>query len=264
MPPLFSVTLALYAFAFALYFAYVLRATMKPDTRIARWARIGLVIAFVAHAIDIAWLCTHGHSPGTSTSESLSFASWVMCGAYLVASTRFNIPVIGVLIVPVTMVMSLVARMVPTSSHRQGDLSALGVAHIMTASLGLAAFAVASGAAVVYLVEERRLKRFKAIRRVGISLQTLDRLGGLCIIFGFPIYTVAVVTGAVWTLRTAENLFTAQYMTAALAWTLYAGLLVARVTIGLRGRMAALVTLAGFSTALMVLGSYVVRGAQGG
>jgi ABC-type uncharacterized transport system permease subunit len=55
-----------------------------------------------------------------------------------------------------------------------------------------------------------------------------------------------------------------QYAIATVAWLLYAALLLARVTAGLRGRRAALMTLAGFATSMIVLIIYFLRGVSGG
>jgi len=70
-----------------------------------------------------------------------------------------------------------------------------------------------------------------------------------------------MVTGAVWVMRLSGALFTPQYLLATVTWLLYGGLLLARVTAGWRGRKAALVTLAGFGTAMAVLLIYLLRGA---
>ena len=75
-----------------------------------------------------------------------------------------------------------------------------------------------------------------------------------------------MVTGAMWVMRLpgGHGLFTPQYALATVTWLLYGGLLVARVTAGWRGRKAALVTLAGFGTAMAVLLIYFLRGALTG
>jgi ABC-type uncharacterized transport system permease subunit len=186
-----------------------------------------------------------------------------MCGAYLGATLRFNIPVVGALVVPVTMVLDVAARLVPTAEAHTGGISTLGITHITLATAGIALFAVAAGGAVVYLLEERRLKRHKSALKHGIALETLDRLNRRCITFGFPLFTVAMITGAVWVARLSDTFFTPQYAISTVAWLLYAALLVARLTAGWRGRRAALMTIAGFATALTVLLFYVIRGAQG-
>lgn len=260
MPPLFPVTFALYAVACALYLAHV----MAGAPGLARAARTALAVAFCAQALDIAWMCTHGLHPAVNAREALSFAAWLMCGVYLLVSLRHRVPVVGALVVPVTLVLDLLARLSPRPELSRG-ISALGAVHITLASAGVALFAVAAGGAVIYLIEERNLKQHRAGRLFGRgpALETLDTLNRRCVIFGFPLFTVAVVTGTVWGIELHDALFTPQYSIALAAWLLYAVLLVARMTAGWRGRRAALLTLGGFATSLTVLLIYFVRGLGG-
>jgi ABC-type uncharacterized transport system permease subunit len=262
MPPLFPATLALYAVSCTLYLAHLVTGGSES---LARGARIALAVAFASHAVDIGWLCTHGLHPGVNAREALSFGSWLICGAYLAASLRLRVPVVGALVVPGTMVLDVAARLTPTKESAQ-HAGVLGVVHITLAMAGIAMFAVAAGGAVVYLFAERNLKghRKGKLLRGGPALETLDRLNQRCIVLGFPAFTVAMVTGAVWVARIpGAGVFTPQYAIATVAWLLYAALLLARVTAGWRGRRAALMTLAGFATAMVVLLIYFLRGVTG-
>lgn len=257
MPPLFPATLALYAVSCALYLGHL----MTGGQGLARAGRGALAAAFASQAVDIGWLCTHGQHPAVNAREALSFAAWLICGVYLLSSVRFRIPVVGALVVPVTMVLDLAARLSPSHEAVHG-VSPLGAVHIVLATGGVALFAVAAGGAVIYLIEERALKAHRAGRlfKRGPALETLDTLNRRCIVFGFPLFTVAMITGAVWAIQLHDRLFTPQYSIAVAAWFMYAGLLVARVTAGWRGRRAAIVTIGGFATALTVLLIYFVRG----
>ncbi|HZS41271.1 MAG TPA: cytochrome c biogenesis protein CcsA [Polyangia bacterium] len=260
MPPLFPATLAFYAVACVLYLAHLVSAS--PG--IARGARVALAVAFASHAIDIGWLCTHGLHPVVNAREALSFASWLICGVYLVASFRNKVPVVGALVVPGTMVLDVAARLTPSHESPHAAASLLGIVHITLASAGVALFAVAAGGAVIYLIAERNLKRHKPGRANGPSLATLDKLNQRCITLGFPLFTVAMVTGAMWVAQLHLNgVFTLQYAISAAAWLLYAVLLLARVTAGWRGRRAALMTLAGFAATAAVLLIYFLRGVTG-
>ncbi len=259
-PPLFPATLACYAVACVLYLAHL----VSPSKGIARGAVVALLVAFASHAVDIGWLCTHGMHPLINAREALSFSSWLICGAYLLASFRFNVPVVGALVVPGTLVLDVAARLTPSHEGMNPATPLLGAVHITLASAGVALFAVAAGGAVVYLIAERNLKAHKPGRAGGASLATLDKLNQRCISLGFPVFTLALVTGAIWVAqRHLSGIFTAQYAISAVAWLLYAGLLLARVTAGWRGRRAALMTLAGFAATAAVLLIYFLRGVTG-
>ena len=78
-----------------------------------------------------------------------------------------------------------------------------------------------------------------------------------------------MVTGAILLSRLpptesgVHRLLQPQYALSAVAWALYAGLLLLRFLVGWRGRRAALVTLGGFAASLGVLVVYFVRGVIG-
>jgi ABC-type uncharacterized transport system permease subunit len=279
MPPLFPLTLALYAVACTLYIVAVSQPQLAGAARMARRC---LALAFGGQAIDIAWLCLHGQHPGSSGREAIFFASWLMIGAFPILTFRQPIPLLGALLVPVAMIMDLVARVTPSGLPAAAMASpghrALGTLHILSATLGTALFGVAAAASIVYLRSERRLKDHKpatAGAPVRPALSTLDSWNRLSIGFGFLSFTVALVTGTVWLIlsprvggpREAAGLWDTvlllvgqpQYMLSLLTWLLYAGLLGARVAFGLRGRRAAAVTLAGFAAALGVLILYLLR-----
>src|SRR5258708_7056811 len=82
-------------------------------------------------------------------------------------------------------------------------------------------------------------------------LATLDALGHRCIPLGFPLFTVAIVTGAIWVARLHMVSLRPEYSISIFTWVAFAGLLVARQAAGWQGRRAAWLTLAGFGGALV-------------
>ena len=152
-------------------------------------------------------------------------------------------PVVGALVVPVTMVLDLAARLSPSREAARG-VSTLGAVHITLATAGVALFAVAAGGAVIYLIEERALKAHRAGRPVQARPRARDARHAQP-----PLHRLRL--SAVHRRRhhrrrvgraAARQLFTPQYSIAAAAWIMYAVLLVARVTAGWRGRRAAIMT----------------------
>jgi ABC-type uncharacterized transport system permease subunit len=280
VPPLFPATLSLYVVACTLYLVQIVvgggaqtpgsvigapTPAMAPG--LVRAARMILALAFASHAVDIGWLCTKGLHPVVNAREALSFASWLMCGLYLALSLRAaGLAVVGAIVVPATLILLVAARLAP-GTETPTSVGALGALHITLATAGVALFAVAAGGAVVYLLVERNIKKHKTgfMLRGGPALETLDKLSRRCIVIGFPVFTVAMVTGAMWVARLpGRGVFTAQYAISSIAWLVFAGLLVLRLTLGWRGRRAALLTLAGFAGVIGTLGIYFIRGVGGG
>ena len=246
--------------------AYVAAATMlflvlagNAKVRPLALALVGL--AFVAHGIDIGWRGTQHVHPAQSVREAIGFLAWMISGGYLLASMRYRLTLGGVVVMPVSLVLLLVARLSPAGKSE--DLSALGRAHISLATVGVGLFALASALSAIYLVEDRALKRKKfdgmAFKDRGAPLEPLDKLSHRLVWFGFPIFTIALVLGAVWVAKLGENLDRLEYALALVTWIAFAVLLVARQIYGWRGRRAAKLTLAGFACALAVLAIYLIR-----
>jgi ABC-type uncharacterized transport system permease subunit len=223
-------------------------------------------IAWAAHGTDIGWRGVEHVHPAQSVREALGFLAFILTGGYLLASARYRLTLGGVVVMPVALVMLLLARLTP-AGRDPGGLSALGRVHISLATVGVGLFALASALSAIYLAEDRALKKKKldgmVFRDRGAPLDALDRLSHRLIWVGFPIFTIALVLGAVWTAQIGEDLGRVEYVLAAVCWLAYAALLVARQIYGWRGRRAARLTLEGFATALAVLVVYLVRRMMG-
>lgn len=259
MATLTVVEILAYALASALFCAYLI-APRAVTARLARWA---LGLALLAQLADIGARCFMRQNPVSSTPEAAAFVGFLISASFFLASTRYRLTAAGAFAVPATLVLIVLARVVPLENGVP-RMGALGRAHVLLATGGLAAFAMAAVLAVLYLVEERRLKRkrFDQLRREA-PLATLDRLALRCVSFGFPVFTVALVTGAVWVARLggvfAPEARRPEYLFALAAWLAFGVLLVARLGAGWHGRRAAWLTLLGFSGAMIVLFGYILR-----
>jgi ABC-type uncharacterized transport system permease subunit len=245
--------------------AFVLGATGRA--RAAQIARVLMALGFVAHGVDIGWRGVMDLHPATSVREALGFLAWIIAGGYLAAALRWRLDLAGVAAVPVVLVVLLAARLTPAGEVQEG-LSTLGRVHITLATIGVAIFALASALAAVYWLEDRNLKRKRfdtlTFKSGGAPLEKLDILSHRLVWVGFPIFTTAVILGALWMSQRGENLLRLEYFLALVSWGVYASLLVMRTIYGWRGRRAARLTLAGFGLAVLVLAIYLVRRIGGG
>jgi ABC-type uncharacterized transport system permease subunit len=230
-----------------------------------RWRKVALavvVLAFVAHGVDIGWRGTEHVHPAQSVREAMGLVAWILTGGYLLANVRWRLTLGGVVVMPLSLVLLVLARLTPAGVEAE-DLTALGRVHISLATIGVGVFALASALSAIYLVEERALKRKRfdtaAFRDKGAPLEALDRLANRLVWIGFPIFTVAIVLGAVWAARLGESFDRIEDALSAITWIAFAALLVMRQIYGWRGRRAARLTLAGFAAAIAVLVIYLVR-----
>ncbi|HTM22601.1 MAG TPA: cytochrome c biogenesis protein CcsA [Kofleriaceae bacterium] len=265
--PPFWIALFLYGLAALLYGAYFLPATPAEQPRssadraraLSPWV---LGAAFLAHAGDISWRAiVDDMHPGSSVREALGFMAWGMVGLYLVAARRQRLGLLGPFVAPLALALLATARLTPGGEVAVG-VTVLGRIHIALATLGVAVFAVATGIAIVYLLEERNLKRKKfegLLFKSGVALASLDRLAHRMVLAGFPIFTVALMLGVIWVSQLSAGWDRPEYPLALVTWLSFGALIVSRTAWGWRGRRAALLTLVGFSAAALVLLLYFAR-----
>jgi cytochrome c-type biogenesis protein CcsB len=119
--------------------------------------------------------------------------------------------------------------------------------HVSTAILGFGIFFVSGIASVLYLVRSRADAPEGGITARLPSAAALDRVAHRTAVFGFPIWTFAVIAGAIWA-ESAWGRFWGwdpKETWAFIAWVVYAAYLHARTTAGWRGRPAAWVNVVG-------------------
>ena len=255
----------LYALSAALYLGFHLGFGAGA----ARFGRVALVAAVSVQLADIGARCFEYKHPLSSLAEAMAFIAWLIALGFAVAAFRYRLYAAGALAVPVVLVLLLLARVGPAGEASEPPLgSPLGTAHILLATIGVATFALAAVVAALYLMQERRLKRKRldlAHANENAPLDTLDRLAARCVSFGFPIFTLTIVTGAIWVaqlgLMRAGSAVRPEYVMTIVAWAVLGTLLFARVGAGWRGRRTAWLTVGGFSAAALVLVGYVLRNA---
>lgn len=218
--------------------------------RLATWgvrlgwlAQTALLVGQVASAEGFPW--------GT-WAGSLNLFVWLVVGAYLIWGCTPRYRLLGLTVMPIAAVLLALAWAGGGTALEEGDRS--GAVLAVHAVLMLAAFAgltLAAGMAVLYLWQERRLKRHeKGVLRVRVPpLDALDRLAARAIVGSIVVLVLGIGVGAA--------SFERGDFDAAMAVTLmivltYAALLVVRHE-GWRGRRAALLNLAGFALVAIVL-----------
>ena len=249
-----------YALATALYLGYLLGFRTHAD----KAGRLVLALGVLIHFGDIGARCVHGLNPISSTPEAMSFIAFLIVAGYLAATLRYRLTAAGAFAVPAALVVLVLARLAPAEVDTP-RMGALGITHILLATVGVAVFALAAVLALLYLFQDRQLKqrRFDRVMGIGTPLDTLDRLAVRCVSVGFPVFTIAIVTGAVWVARlgllhTVGGL-RPEHLIAVGAWAAFGILLVARMGAGWRGRRAAWLTLGGFGGVLITVAAYFLR-----
>ncbi|MCO7218304.1 c-type cytochrome biogenesis protein CcsB [Klenkia sp. PcliD-1-E] len=200
-----------------------------------------------------------GRVPWGNMYEFGSAAVLIGMVAYLVAAWRVPaVRHIGVFVVGPAMVglvligLFLYAEAGPLVAALRSDWL---VVHVSAAIISFGVFLVSAVASSLYLVQRRRERRPAGSGRGALldhlpSAQTLDRLAHRTAVFAFPVWTFAVIAGAIWA-ESAWGRFWGwdpKETWAFISWVAYAAYLHARSTAGWRGAPASWINLVGFAS----------------
>ena len=252
---LFSViTTLLYSVGTVGFLIYVIR-TEKVIHRIA----YGFLLAgFLSHTLGLAMLVSQlRQMPVTTLPQTFSLFAWAIVGSYLAFQLKFNIRILGTFVSPLAVIFMLLSsaipgRVIPNSKLFKSFWLTL---HVATMFIGMAIFALAFCAGIMYLLQERQIKSksFGLLYRRLPSLEVLDSLNYVCLTFGFPLITIGLISGFVYAGAVWQSFWhwDPKEILSVVTWLIYAVLLHERLAVGWRGRRAAIMAIIGFSVILV-------------
>jgi ABC-type uncharacterized transport system permease subunit len=208
--------------------------------------RMGAVLHFVSLVEE--GLST-GRCPVNNFYESISLCAFVISFLYLFVYWRYKLESLSVFIFPLVSITTLVAALAnPVTAWSSPVIrNAWLTTHIVLVLLGYAALLLTAVGSVVYLVQERELKRKKPRKfyhRLP-PLGTLDEMISKSMALGFVFITLAVIAGSTWgfiehgTRWIADPKIAISFVT----WGIYLAMVCLRVSAGWRGRKAAIMVI---------------------
>lgn len=228
---------------------------------------VGLsALGFIFHtAMFFVISAKTGHGPYTNAFEYASFFTWTTMAVLLVIVIFFRITIVGAFVSPLVFLLMAYSMLLPDSSVQAGSsIRAFWLTmHYTVSFLALSSFIVVFAASAMYLIQERQLKHhnFGAWFKRMPDLDTIDLLLHRALLFGFPLITVGVVSGMIWTESHFGTLLGPQPMKVLpiiLVWLIYAALMVGRTFVGWRGHKMAVLGVAGFVLACTGLGIHLI------
>jgi ABC-type transport system involved in cytochrome c biogenesis permease subunit len=252
----------LHQIAAALYLAAGIGALLGivlERPRMARGAAFGLGLGAVLQAAGLASLHTLDPAPPiTDLSMAISLATWTAVLFLLALMWRLRVPALTAVMGPLAFLAVFVAglrldavspNVVPSGSWPH--------VHVLLASAGLGLLAVAGVAGVFFLVEHSRVKSKRSFGG-GVrlpSLEALDRINVLSLAVGVPLLTLGLMTGVLWIRNAQGAVFqgSGHEVWLIVAWTIYAGLAIARFVGHQGARQAAASAVAGFAFLLFAV-----------
>lgn len=258
---LFNITTIFYMLSMLAFFGFLASRSKMAGNAGSALAWIGFALQTLA--MGLRWKESYaiglGHAPLTNLYESVIFFAWSTVLIFGIIDFKYKYRIIGAFVMPFAlMAMAWGQLYLPT------DINPLMPAlqsnwllyHVITCFLGYAAFAVACGVSVMYLIkaksEEKGNDSAGGLMSQFPPTKILDDLNYKSIMVGFPLLTLGIITGAAW-----ANYAWGTYWSwdpketwSLIVWFIYAAFLHARFTKGWVGKRAAWLSIIGFAATI--------------
>jgi len=259
---LFNITTFAYLISMLVFFAFLASRAKVVGTAAIAIAYAGLFAQSVA--IALRWKESYdigvGHAPLSNLYESVVFFSWTIVLIYVLLDIKYKYRVIGAFVMPFALLgmawaqLGMNAGIEPLVPALQSNWL---LYHVVTCFLGYAAFAVACGISIMYLIKAGSEEASDKAAGSGLlamfpPMRVLDDLNYRSIMIGFPLLTLGIITGAAW-----ANYAWGTYWSwdpketwSLIVWFVYAAFLHARITKGWVGKRAAWLSIIGFAATI--------------
>nr|WP_184582981.1 c-type cytochrome biogenesis protein CcsB [Lipingzhangella halophila] len=239
----------------------------EPEAHAAVHAvgRVALGVTIVGFLLNFAQIASRGIAadrwPWGNMFEFVVAISLCSVGAFLYAALRHRARYLGMFVLlPVVLLLGIGVKWLYTETGPViPALDSYWIAiHVTAAIIASGAFIVSGSATITYLLAHRtELKQAAGEKVTGIaaalpSSDLLDRVAHRFVLFAFPLWTFAVIAGAIWADEAWGRYWgwDPKEVWSFITWTVYAAYLHARATAGWRGSKAAWIALAGLACLL--------------
>ncbi len=212
-----------------------------------------IALGIVLHlASMVVYTIASGHIPIQNLPQSLSAAAVAIGCMFLFFQYKLDLKILGLFAAVLISAIMVLVWMIP-GAPAQGNEILKGFwfySHIVLVFMGDAALALACGAGILYLLQEKGIKSKSPgffFRRLP-SLDLLDSVGYSCLSTGFALLTIGLVTGFIYAKAIWGQFWSwdPKEVFSVGTWLVYAGLLHLRLRSGWRGRKSAIMTIVGF------------------
>ena len=250
---------------FASFVLYLFRLIIGKEV----WGRAASFLAWVGLiaqtiALILRWKNSYdlgmGHVPLANLYESMIFFAWTIILIYLIIEWRTKSKIIGVFVVPIAFLAMAYASISPDISNRIEPLipalqSNWLTSHVVTCFMGYAAFAVAFGCGLIYLLKNKEkgiVEKPSDFLGKLPALATLDTLIYQSISLGFIFLTIGIMTGSIWAHYAWGSYWSwdPKETWSLITWIIYAIMLHSRYVRDWRGNRMAILAIIGFACVL--------------
>lgn len=229
-----------------------------PSARTSFFGAVAGVLTVLAFGLHIASIVARAlaadRAPWGNMYEFVVVCALAATGAYLAVLRRRQVQALGVWVTAIVLValgLAVTVFYTPAGALVPVLNSYWLFIHVAAAVIAGGVFTVGFVATALFLVRGRQERRGRGARALPSS-HTLEQVAYTAHMFAFPIWTFAVIAGAIW----AENSWGRYWgwdpkeTWAFITWVLYAAYLHAQATVGWRGVRASWLAIAGYAAFL--------------
>jgi cytochrome c-type biogenesis protein CcsB len=250
-------------------FTYLLSTLLYVGLLVFRWPRLGVAATWFTlgawllqtAGIGLRWIESYqlgiGRAPLTNMYESVVFFAWTIVLVYLLIEYKYKVKIIGAFALPFAFLAMAYASFSTEISKTINPLipalqSNWLISHVVTCFIGYAAFAIAAGLGVMYLIKGEGEAPPQSLRNALPSRDLLDDIIHKTMVFGFIWLSAGIITGAIWA-NSAWGTYWSwdpKETWSLITWFIYAVTLHARYTRGWSGVRIAFLSIFGFVSVL--------------
>ncbi|MBI5281005.1 MAG: cytochrome c biogenesis protein CcsA [Candidatus Solibacter usitatus] len=271
MPELSLFWLRLAAALYAVGLLQAILTLLRRGARLFPYALAAFQVGVIFHFVSFVEhsLALH-HVAANNFYETASLCALLFAWLYLFVEWRYRFDSLSLFVFPLVSLLTLIAAMGGPAStwSNPGLRGAWLMTHILLILVGYACLLLSAGAAVFYLLQERRLKRRHASPAGLLSfltpdrlppLETLDTMITLSMSVGFVAVTLAVVAGSGWASIEygARWIREPKIVVSLVTWAFYLLMVFLRISAGWRGRKAAFLSLTVLAFAALTWAAHV-------
>jgi ABC-type uncharacterized transport system permease subunit len=189
----------------------------------------------------------------SNLQESAVFLAVLLGCSYLIACRGVRSPAVEAPLLALALGFLVVSFLLPEAAVSAAPPNSRWfVFHTLLSFLGVTALLAACVVSVLYLLADRQLKNRRPgpLLRLLPSLVACDRIALGLLELGFPLLSLGLLAGWMWSHEQATFRIGPKETLALVAWAIYAALLFARLVAGWRGRRAALLSVGAAAAAL--------------
>ena len=272
---LFNTVSFIYLFSSLLYFCYVFFQKELIGTLATNITLLGLTVQTMAYVLR--WIESYqlniGHSPLSffTLYETLIFSCWTMAIIYLVIEHKYQMRILGSIILPLISLGMLYASLSPSVAGEIKELPLVLkgnflIYHVVSCIMCLVAFLISLVASILLLIRDNASLIMRPLKKAVGQLPSpgmLDDLSYKTMAIGFILFSIGITTGAYrtkviwgsyWNWDPVET-------SSLITWLLYALILHGRYQRWWGIKMSSVLSIVAFSISIvsfLIAGSYLM------